>query len=185
MDRKLEAKSGLCHRKFAGPAAGKRIAAAGRPPHARRMPRGKAVLFVLLVLALGGCGRKGGWLEGTWVLDKEMTRRKIEEQAAQTAEKNAGLGGIMKNLAGSMAAPMVLGMLGNVEITFTGDEILTTVNGSGQATAYEVLETPDRDTVVIKKADGEVQTFRRVGDRVTTAASGPMALPIYLQRAQK
>lgn len=142
----------------------------------------KAWLAILVVVTLGGCSRPGDWLKGKWVLDKELTRQKMEEKAADTAAKTDGLGGIMKDLASSMAAPMLLSMLQEAQIEFTGEEMITTVNGSGQATAYEVMEAPDKNTAVIKKADGEIQTYRREGEHIVTTSPGPMAMPIYLGR---
>lgn len=142
----------------------------------------KAWAGILVMVTLYGCSRPGDWLKGKWVLDKDLTRQKMEEQAAGTSTKTDGLGGMMKDLASSMAAPMLLSMLQEAQIEFTGEEMITTINGSGQATAYEVMETPDKNTAVIKKADGEVQTYRHEGAHIVTTSPGPMAMPIYLRR---
>ena len=61
--------------------------------------------------------------------------------------------------------------------------MITTINGNGKAIGYEVMETPDRDTVVIKKADGDIETYRRVDGRISTTSSGGVSIPVYLKPA--
>ncbi len=149
------------------------------------MPRSAPLTLLLVVVTLlAGCNSPGRWLRGKWVVDLDYTREQLQQAEARPVAKPEGLGGVLENLAHDIAAPLVMRTLGKVQITFTETEIVTTVEGNGKATPYEIVETPDRNTVILKKADGEVQTFERVGERIRTTMSGAVPLVVYLKRAE-
>ncbi len=146
------------------------------------MHRLPALIIFLAVIALAGCGSQSRWLKGKWVVDLDYTQQQLRENPPEKADKSEGLGGMLQNLAHEMAAPLLIKTLSKAEITFTDTEIITTIEGNGKATAYEIVETPDANTVVIKKSDGEVQTFERVDDRMRTTLSGAVPVLVYLKR---
>lgn len=146
------------------------------------MYRIQTLIALLTVMALVGCGSPGRWLKGKWVVDLDYTQQQLKEHPPEKAGQDAGLGGMLQNLAHEMAAPLLIRTLSKAEITFTDTEIITTIEGNGKATGYEIVETPNADTVVIKKSDGEVQTFERVGQRMRTTLSGAVPVLVYLKR---
>lgn len=148
------------------------------------MPRFASLVLFLVLASLTGCNSPGRWLRGKWVVDLDYTREQMKLSEAEPAAQPEGLSGMLQNMAQNFAAPLVMQTLAKVEITFTDEEIVSTIDGNGKATGYEIVETPDRNTVIVKKADGEVQTFVREGDRIRTTMSGAVPLTVFLKRAE-
>lgn len=140
------------------------------------------LLFLMIGLVMAGCDRtpNARWMQGKWVLDEDYTRRHAKEEDLPPEK---GIAGFATQLARNVAEPFLLGILKNAEITITADEVITTINGVGRATKYTFVEIPDRNTAVIKMADGEVTTYYREGDRIATLSSG-IRMKVYLKRAR-
>lgn len=123
----------------------------------------RSIFFLLAALvasmSLAGCG--GSWLEGKWTFDREKTLESMAPPEDPNAAEDGGfLNGVISGLQKGLSQ-MMLNQLKDVEIEFTGEEMRRTQYGNGEATAYEIIEKPDADTVVIKYSDGEINTVKR------------------------
>ncbi|MEM9282688.1 MAG: hypothetical protein AAGA96_12740 [Verrucomicrobiota bacterium] len=114
---------------------------------------------LVISASLTGCG--GNWLEGKWVFDQEQT---LQSMTPPNEPSAAGDEGLLKGMISGLQkgiSQMMMNQLKGVEVEFTGDEMRRTQYGSGEAISYEIIEKPDAETVVIKFADGEINTVKR------------------------
>ena len=64
------------------------------------------------------------------------------------------------------------------------DLVITLKDGNGKAFKYEVLYSPDADTLTLKRSDGEVTTFHRAGERFWITSTGTVNIRAYFLRAK-
>ncbi len=134
-----------------------------------------------IALSLSGCGNN--WLVGKWTFDQERTLSAMSEKQGETPEEDQGfLKGVMSGLQKGLSQ-VLLSQLSGVEIEFTQDEMRRTQNGSGQAQGYEVIESPNADTRVIKYADGEINTIERIDGGLRTLIPGDSKGWLYFKPA--
>ncbi len=126
------------------------------------------LLLAAAALALGGCAPKTKWLTGQWVFDADYTQQKIAA-TEKPAEKETGIvGGLNKILKGIVAPQVGTGLEGSRMIVTQKELVLTSKEGTGKAKPFEVLDSPDAETITLKFSDGEVASFHREGDRFWT-----------------
>src|SRR5688572_9445220 len=112
----------------------------------------KLFVLLLLVLAISGCAHRAKWLHGKWEFDREYTEQMLANQSKTADGEGRSLLEGLKDLATGLVIPQITELLEGARIEFTDKEIIATDRtGNGKATPYEVLETPDADTITIKE----------------------------------
>ena len=119
------------------------------------------------------------WLHGKWVFDLDQTKQKLAEAEKTKAQRG------LADLAHALVVPQLIGALEGSQIAISDKEFrMTTRDGNGKAFDYEVIETPDADTVTVKMSDGEVNTFHREGERFWMTSTGNVNIRVYFARAK-
>lgn len=149
----------------------------------------RILLLVLAAALLSGCGA-GSWWQGKWTLDRPLTEQKFREaMAAKTSappvQEGEGIGGFLRGAVSGLLEGMLLSALDNRVVEITDKEIISMKDGAGTALNYEVMSRPDKDSVVIKQSDGEVQTWRRVGEHLVMPTTGDASFQVYFRRVEK
>lgn len=120
-------------------------------------------LLAFTALLLSGCDRLGGnWLVGTWTLDKETTIANLG--AGDPAASDSAGEGFLKELAPGLqkgVSRLLLTPFEGTVLEFTPTERRRTRDGSGEVSAYEIIERSAPDRYVVKLADGEISTWSR------------------------
>ncbi len=117
-------------------------------------------LSCLLTFLLTGCGRN--WLVGKWTLDREATIAGLSADTEATPDSPGA--GFLRELAAGLqkgVSRLILAPYEGIEVEFTATERRRLRNGSGEVTAYEILERPASDRYVLQFADGEISTWNR------------------------
>jgi hypothetical protein len=131
---------------------------------------------VIPVKVEAGPAKSAEWLRAKWVFDEEYTQTKYDESA-----KGDGA----QQVRDSLIFPQLHEKLKGAHINVTEKElVMTTKDGNGKAFAYEIVETPDENTVTLKLNDGDVTTYHKEGDRIWSASTGNVNIPFYFKRAK-
>ena len=158
----------------------------------------KAIADLRFILCLSGISlilsacSGGNWLVGKWELDKEKTMAAFAEKSAagkavkeeQQNELGQLLGGLLKSV-GRGIGDAILDQFANTSVEFTASEMRIVKNGKGKAVAYEIIERPDSDTIIIKLADGTITSVYREGEHIKQALSGEQAVWLYFRRVSE
>ncbi len=131
----------------------------------------RQVLFLCAVASLCGCSPAGWWV-GRWEFDRTQT----EIHRVQPLD----------GLEGLLLEPLMDQMLASSEgrvIVLTRDELSSIqAGGSGATSEYEVVETPDAQTVVLRGANGHITTMHHEGQFLWHNSEGAITTPIYYRR---
>lgn len=139
------------------------------------------LLFVLALLSglLTSCSGPM-WFHGKFQFDQEATAN-AQKAKEGTAKDKEGILGALQNLGRDLMPKVVELGYGNAIFTITAGEIAITEEGKGHVVKYEVHEQPNADTVVIKREDGTLETWRKSANGVILET--PKApIPIYFKR---
>lgn len=142
-----------------------------------------ALLGAFAALFLAGCGRN--WLVGKWTLDKETTIAHLN--AGDPAASGSPGEGFLKELAAGLqkgVSRLLLAPFEGVEVEFTATERRRLRDGTGEVTAYEVIERPASDRCVLKFADGEISTWGRHPGGIRMLLPGERESWIYFAPAK-
>lgn len=139
-------------------------------------------LFLLASLLLTACTHRAKWLHGSWIFDGERTAQVLEQQSGRVGE-DRGIIESLKDLATGLMAPPLIAKYQGTRIEFTDKEmIVTDSSGNGHAQTYEVLESPDANTLRLKHADGEIVTYHREGEHMWRVVTGTSGVRVYFRR---
>jgi len=140
-----------------------------------------ALLFALTLLTglLTSCSGPM-WFHGKYQFDLEATQN-AQKAKEGTATDKAGLLGAIQNLGRDLTPQLVKMGYGNATFTITAGEIAITEDGKGRVVKYEVHEQPNADTVVIKRDDNTLETWRRSANGVILETPGS-PIPVYFKR---
>jgi hypothetical protein len=129
-------------------------------------------LPVLAVLLLAGCSATPSWVRGDWVYDKDRTEQAMNGNSSS---------GLMSGLA-SMLSGLLASQIDTMEVILTDTDETVTVNGQGHDYPFQVVSKSDTQ-LVVKKADGSVETYYRDGADIYFYGTGAASsLKIYLKR---
>ncbi len=135
-------------------------------------------LILLVIVGIVGCQhRSGGWLLGDWVYDAELSR----EQNERVRDDSVGLFEFFNQMASSVLAAALEG--GQMTIT-DSRIILLTKAGVGTARSYEILESPDANTLRVQLEDNQVFTYHREGELIWMNAPLNTDYRLYFRRAE-
>lgn len=150
----------------------------------------RSLVFVLgFGLLLSGCS-ESNWLVGRWELDKDKSMKTFAgspeaDQAGEEDQDDFGkkVGGFFKSVGKGLTGAL-LDQFAYSSIEFTQSEVRMMNKGKGEAIAYEIIERPDSETLVIKLSDGEITTWHREGAYIKQAAYGEDSAWLYFKRGE-
>lgn len=106
----------------------------------------QTILYLLLTASLCGCGFRGPKLEGTWVIDIEPTKEKIQ-QSAQWTE--------LSERERKMMEPMMFGMLDDMNMSFEDGLCTVTMGNLEQKTSFVIAAREDQRLILESEEKGQ------------------------------
>jgi hypothetical protein len=116
------------------------------------------------------------WLIGRWEFDLEYTQSKLGENQRKADVADAGPTSVTSQLLDKMKG---------ATLVVTDSEIsMTRGDGAGKSNRYVVVTTPDPNVLQLRQENGEVMSFHREGDRISSKSSGSADQPFFFKKAQ-
>ena len=112
--------------------------------------------LAISIINLTACGNTPSWFIGKFVFDPPETAKSVASDGLSNDEK-----------AFKIMLEMDVG-IDKPTLTISSNEIISQLNGSGTSDKYEVFEKLDEKTIVIKKTDGEIQTWHKTEKGIAT-----------------
>ena len=131
-------------------------------------------LSALTVFA--GCSKKSdSWLIGKWAFDPEATKANLPAD-----NKAQGVPDSVAQNMGLQLTTQLMNQMNNCKLHITAEKVtFISGNGTEESNAYEIIERPDANTIVIKSK--EIATFTKSGKYICIPTTGAVQFKMYFK----
>jgi hypothetical protein len=110
----------------------------------------------ILTLFLTCCSKTPTWFQGSFVFNPPETAKSMK---TKDLSNDALAYKIMLEADVGIDKPI---------LNISSGEIVALLNGSGDSMKYEIIQSPDENTIVIKKSNGNVETWQKTDSGITS-----------------
>lgn len=139
-----------------------------------------------LIASLMSCSKTPKWFVGRYEFDAAQSMKPLTEKSGDSKTRDVKKDGNMidavKGLATVLAPFALIKQFEGAMITITYSEIITTKGGSGTVVKFEVYQTPDADSVMLKTSENKIETWIRTPTGIAQKASGDLDILIPFKR---